>query len=56
MTERLDSMPNGCDFLVYTQYDLEPFTARQRPLRRTCRSPGGPVVRVSDPESLAHAA
>ena len=31
LTERLGSMPDGCDFLVYTQYDVEPFTARQLP-------------------------
>lgn len=31
VTERLVSMPDDCDFLVYTEYDLEPFTARHLP-------------------------
>lgn len=31
VTERLGSMPDDCEFLVYAQYDLQPFTARHLP-------------------------
>ena len=31
VTERLDSMPEGCGYLVYTQYDLKPFPTRHPP-------------------------
>ncbi len=31
VTERLEAMPEDCDYLVYTQYDLEPFPTRRPP-------------------------
>jgi hypothetical protein len=53
VTERLGSMPDDCGFLVYTQYDLEPSTARQLPsapdLREVREDAGSPTTQREPP-------